>query len=257
MEIRDTRNGEWFWVYNALLADPHLTTGEKLVYSAISTFGGHQVIHPTKEQIAARCALDEKTVQRAIKRLEEVGYMSMDKSTGRGNANVYYLLKKPKGCNLCPFIKGDIEDTKGGHLEPQKGTETTPHKDSKDSKDIVVAKAPTIVYSKESEEDTEREIQSRTIPLPYSPRTTREAWEQDELWLQVLAWFFTEKKLWAKADTKFKLQQMMARHKKAAKRIARAEWKKGELREAKAKAIFSPEMENEWTLETIEKYLTK
>lgn len=136
MEIRDTRNGDWHWVYNALLADPHLTAGEKIVYSAISTFGGHQVIHPTKEQLAVRCGMDEKTVQRAIKRLEEVGYLSMDKSTGRGNANVYYLLKKPKGCNLCPFAKGGHSDDKGGHLEPERGTETTPHKDSIDKKDI-------------------------------------------------------------------------------------------------------------------------
>lgn len=136
MEIRDTRNGDWHWVYNALLADPHLTAGEKLVYSAISTFGGHQVIHPTKEQLSERCSLDEKTVQRAIKRLEEVGYLSTDKSTGRGNANVYYLLKKSKGCNLCPFEKGGQFDAKGGHLEPERGTETTPHIDSIDKKDI-------------------------------------------------------------------------------------------------------------------------
>lgn len=132
MEIRDTRNGDWHWVYNALLADKHLTAGEKIVYSSISTFGGHQVIHPTKEQLAERCGMDEKTVQRALKKLEEVGYLSIDYSTGRGNANVYYLLKKPKGCNLCPFIKGDIEDDKGGLKQPERGTETTPHIDKKD-----------------------------------------------------------------------------------------------------------------------------
>lgn len=129
MEIRDTRNGEWHWVYNALLADPHLTPGEKLVYSAISTFGGHQTIHPTKEQLAGRCGVDAKTVQRALKKLEEVGYLKVEKSIGRGNANVYFLLKKPKGCNLCPFIKGDIQDHKRGHLEPEKGTKTTPYID--------------------------------------------------------------------------------------------------------------------------------
>lgn len=148
MEIRDTRNGDWHWVYNALLADPHLTPGEKIVYSSISTFGGHQVIHPTKEQLAARCGVDTKTVQRALIRLEEVGYLSIERSTGRGNANVYWLLKKPKGCNLCPFIKGDIEDDKRGHLEPKKGTETTPHIDKIDIKDI---SATRIVIEKDEE----------------------------------------------------------------------------------------------------------
>lgn len=133
VEIRDTRNGEWHWVYNALLSDPHLTPGEKLVYSSIATFGGHQTIHPTKEQLAGRCGLDPKTVQRALGRLEEVGYLRAERGVGRGNASVYYLLKRPKGCKLCPFIKGDIYDHKRGLKQPllggEKGTKTTPHID--------------------------------------------------------------------------------------------------------------------------------
>lgn len=59
----------------------------------------------------------------------------MDKSIGRGNANIYYLLKKPKGCNLCPFNKGGHFDGKRGHLSPEKGTKTTPYIDSIDNKD--------------------------------------------------------------------------------------------------------------------------
>src|SRR3990167_2994430 len=137
MEIRDTRNGDWHWVYNALLADQHLTAGEKLVYSSISTFGGHQIIHPTKEQLAERCGLDAKTVQRSLNKLEKVGYLRVERSVGRGNANVYFLLKKPKGCNLCPFIKGDIYNHKRGHLEQEKGTETTPYIDKIDKIDIL------------------------------------------------------------------------------------------------------------------------
>ena len=160
MEIRDTRNGEWHWVYNALLADPHLTAGEKLVYSSISTFGGHQVIHPTKEQLAERCAMDGKTVQRAIKRLEEVGYISLDQSVGRGNANVYYLLKKPNGCNLCPFTKGDIQDHKRGHLEPEKGTKTTPYIDKIDKIDTSEAELR-IEFDPSEETNTERVVKGK------------------------------------------------------------------------------------------------
>lgn len=138
MEIRDTRNGDWHWVYNAVLADPHLTTAEKLVYAAISTFGGHQTIHPTLIQIGERCGVDERTARRSLRTLEEVGYLKTDLSTGRGNANVYYLLKSPKGCLKCPLLE------KGGHSGMERGTITTlkgatvpPHIDKKDKeKDI-------------------------------------------------------------------------------------------------------------------------
>lgn len=98
---------------------------------------------------------------------------------------------------------------------------------------------------------------ARIIPKPYSPHTTREAWKNGERRLQILEWFFTEKGIWAKADTEVKLKAFMKRHSDSAKRLAHAEWKKSELREAQEKACFSPQMEEEWTLETIEKYLTK
>lgn len=129
MEIRDTRNGDWHWVYNAVLADSHITDADKVVYSAISTFGGHQVIHPTLLQIGERCNISERQVRYSLRKLEEVGYLSIEASTGRGNSNVYYLLKAPKGCKLCPFYKGGKEGHERGQTTTIKGARTAPHID--------------------------------------------------------------------------------------------------------------------------------
>lgn len=153
MEIRDTRNGDWHWVYNALLADPHLTIADKLVYSSISTFGGHQVIHPTLSQIGERCNTSERQVRYSLKRLKEVGYISIKESTGRGNANVYYLLKMAKGCKLCPFYKGGKEEQERGQIETIKGEPTAPHIDI--YKDKQIDKSNTDSSLKEKNEDYE------------------------------------------------------------------------------------------------------
>lgn len=135
MEIRDTRNGDWHWVYNAVLADTHLTEADKVVYSAISTFGGHQVIHPTLEQIGFRCNVSERQVRYSLKKLEAVDYVKVERSVGRGKANVYYLLKSPKGCKLCPFFKGGKLEQEKGQIKTLKGARTAPHIDKIDKID--------------------------------------------------------------------------------------------------------------------------
>lgn len=126
--IRDKRNGRWHWVYDALLADPHITAADKMVYNALATYSNCPEIHPTREQLAERCGntITVKTISRAIAKLEEVGYISVERGDGRGNASVYELLKAEKGCLKCPSlergtsetIKGDISDHKGGHQSP-------------------------------------------------------------------------------------------------------------------------------------------
>lgn len=102
-----------------------------------------------------------------------------------------------------------------------------------------------------------REGTKSILSTPYSAEATRALWDKAPIEYQILAWFFTEKKLWSKADNKMKMQQFMKRHMNAARRIAEAGWAKSDLVEAKDKALFSEQMEEQWTLETIEKYLTK
>ena len=166
MEIRDTRNGEWHWVYNAVLADSHINPSDKLVYGAISTFGGHQVIHPTITQIAARCDLSERAVQMSIAKLEEVEYISQEKSVGRGNANVYYLLKSPKGCKFCTISKRCNPRQEKVQTTAIKGATVAPHIDIyKDNKDIVVGKPTTVqeVPSSDDSEESTRSVSDRRV----------------------------------------------------------------------------------------------
>ena len=131
IKIRDARNGEWSWVYNALLADPHLTPAAKLIYSSLCTYGGCEKIYPTLEQIAKRVDMSRSIAKRSIKKLQDIGYIEIKKGGGRGKANEYLLLKMPKGCIMCPLSggkKGYETNVKGVHNDPEKGYIIPPNK---------------------------------------------------------------------------------------------------------------------------------
>ena len=97
----------------------------------------------------------------------------------------------------------------------------------------------------------------RVIPFPYSVEKTREAWSAGEVRLQVLNWYLEKKGLWIKCSTLSRLKAIMARHNSSAVRIAKAGWSPLELNAAYHNCMQNEKMETEWTLETIEKYLTK
>ena len=130
IEIRDTRNGQWSWVNNAVIADPHLTPAEKLVYAALATFSGCPEIRPSVPILAERCSLSIRTVQMAFNRLEDVSYARVERLSG-GGPSVYYLLKATKGCHLCqsprrictPAKSAPVQKTEG---DPRKKQQKTP-----------------------------------------------------------------------------------------------------------------------------------
>ena len=119
IEIRDTRNGEWLWVYNAIIADPHLTHADKVIYAALASFGGFQKISPTIQQLTQRSNTSERQTRDSLRNLEEKDYLKAEINTGRGNTNIYFLLKRPKGCRFCPFyLKGADNAVKGADNAP-------------------------------------------------------------------------------------------------------------------------------------------
>ena len=118
--VRDLRNGEWSWVYNSLIADPHISASDVRVYAAIASWGGCDTIYPAFEDIAKRASLSKRACISAVKKLEEVGYLSVETGGGRGKANEYKLLKMPKGCKLCT----DINYAKNDQKECKKRQET-------------------------------------------------------------------------------------------------------------------------------------
>ena len=41
-QVRDLRNGDWFWANKLVLESPYLTTGAKLVYCALAFFADNK-----------------------------------------------------------------------------------------------------------------------------------------------------------------------------------------------------------------------
>lgn len=88
----------WVW-------DQSPTSGtELLLLLAIADFaddsGGHA--YPSKHTLAEKTRLDPSTVRRLVKRLEDAGHLHVQRSTGRGRANVYTVLMQrhaPTGDN--------------------------------------------------------------------------------------------------------------------------------------------------------------
>lgn len=108
MEIRDLRNGAWFWVNLAVMDCPHLTSTQKLVYMAMATYGGFKEIRPSVKVLAKRAGFSQRTVAYAINSLMDAGLIRKVSGGGRGKSNVYDLLKADKGCKRCRVsqIKG-------------------------------------------------------------------------------------------------------------------------------------------------------
>lgn len=135
-QVRDTRNGEWHWVYNAVIADSHLTPADKLIYSALATFSGYSEIYPSFKSIAERANLSERAAQSAIKKLEKIGYISKTTGGGRFRTNAYNLLKMPKGCKLCTVSKGCKLTQERVQTTTEKGANYSPNIDILNKKEI-------------------------------------------------------------------------------------------------------------------------
>lgn len=101
MEIRDSRNGSWYWVNVAVNACKHISHADKSVYGALASFSGCKDIHPSFETIAQRSNTSERQAKKSIKQLVLVGLVLVKIGGGRGKSNVYELLKCPKGCKKC------------------------------------------------------------------------------------------------------------------------------------------------------------
>lgn len=139
MEIRDTRNGSWYWVNTAVNACPHITPADKSVYGALASLGGYKKIHPSYKEIAKRSAASIRQCKMSIKKLVEMEYVGVKIGGGKGNANVYDLLKVPKGCKICTVSKGAKNVSQTVQNLSSNGAKSAPHIDNeldkkKDSK---------------------------------------------------------------------------------------------------------------------------
>lgn len=104
LEVRDLRNGEWSWVYNSLVIDPHLTPNDKTIYMTLATYGGMYEIRPSLEELAKNAGVGRRSAIRCVQNLIKLGYVAIKEGGGRGRCNVYLLLKQ-KGCRRCTVSK--------------------------------------------------------------------------------------------------------------------------------------------------------
>lgn len=198
---------------------------------------------PSRSTLATKAGCSVKSVDRAIEILCETGLL---KKTTRKNeeknlTNLYQIMLV-EGLGSVSQSLGGVSETLGVATEGR--TELYPIR--------------TIVT--EVVEDDEISDSPRThkvVPSPYSPGRTSSYWSSGPRHLQILDWYFREAELWERATTVFRLKALMARHSKAAQRISRAGWKPNELEEAKDRIDKNGKLNGEWTLDTIEKYLTK
>jgi hypothetical protein len=92
----------------------------------------------------------------------------------------------------------------------------------------------------------------------FSSEETKKKWyDGDKEDFQLLAWFFDQKGLWKKFDSREKVEHAVTRHIRPARRIVRGGWSEKECSEAVKKIKTNEKLISEWQLETLEKYLTK
>ena len=101
MEIRDSRNGSWYWVNLAVNACPHISHADKAVYGALASFSNCKEIKPSFETISRRSNTSLRQAKRSIKSLMGCELVSIENYGRKGVSNVYLLLKAPKGCKKC------------------------------------------------------------------------------------------------------------------------------------------------------------
>jgi|Deesub1362A_J573_1020465.scaffolds.fasta_scaffold02205_2 DNA-binding MarR family transcriptional regulator len=105
-QVRDMRDGNWFWIHNLVLSKYARELGPSgfLVYSALALFANSrtQICFPTQKALAKITGLSRRTVIRKVKLLEKLGLIKVERGK-RGC--VYYLLdpdvtEKSQTCDL-------------------------------------------------------------------------------------------------------------------------------------------------------------
>lgn len=95
---------------------------ELLLLLAIADYADdHGVAHPYKAQLAKKCRISERTVQRLLKKIEDEGELEIRRADGRGNRMLLKIKSVKESAK-----KGDISCTeKGDNLTPFNGKRET------------------------------------------------------------------------------------------------------------------------------------
>jgi len=92
-QVRDLRNGDWYWSNKLILDHPYLTPANKLAYHALTYFADNktQKAYPTIKILMKLTGLARATIISSIKKLEE--YKIIEANKKKGKITEYILLK--------------------------------------------------------------------------------------------------------------------------------------------------------------------
>ncbi|WP_346886481.1 helix-turn-helix domain-containing protein [Clostridium sp. UBA4395] len=91
---KQTKNDMGFTtIYTKVIADQQLSTTDKAVFMALSTFcyNGKDTCFPSYKTLGTMLKLSTRTIARSIKKLKEVGYVKVERNLGY--VNLYTLFK--------------------------------------------------------------------------------------------------------------------------------------------------------------------
>jgi len=93
-EIRDLRNGDWYWIHKAVINEytPKVGATGVIVYSFLASLANNrQSCFPSQKYIAGKLGYSRATINRALQRLEENELIRIEKRS-RYHC-IYHLLK--------------------------------------------------------------------------------------------------------------------------------------------------------------------
>jgi len=136
IEIRDFRNGDWFWVSKYVWLDRRLTKSDKLIYGTLAYFANQrQVAWPSITKLASFSNVSKRQTYKSIKKLELLNYIKVKRHRTRGKPNEYKLLKV-KGELTAPIKKGCKNDTKKGAKTTLKRVQNRPSNNNNEQERI-------------------------------------------------------------------------------------------------------------------------
>ncbi|MHA1225107.1 MAG: helix-turn-helix domain-containing protein [Candidatus Hodarchaeales archaeon] len=221
-EVRDLRNGDWYWVERAILQYKKFNASDKLVYHALAYFVNQkQKCRPSTRTIMELTGLTQPTVLKSLKKLEEAKAISILRRSGK--VSLYTLLKTKHLKNLS--TKKENKTTKKERVGPLKKKGTNNNKEQKLNNNI--SKADEFSFSTYLKEMKEK---ARHI--------------------QIIALYWEFKKY--KFDNVEQARMELRRNLKAAKDLVG--YDDDDIIET-MKALQKTEWLHKWTLETVGKFI--
>jgi DNA-binding MarR family transcriptional regulator len=100
MDIRTLKDGNWAWFNKQIFEDTRLRPIDKLVYLGLTYFANNetQACFPSILKLQEITGLSRRSIIKAINRLEELGYIRIERHQGR--SSTYYLLDIHQ-CTIC------------------------------------------------------------------------------------------------------------------------------------------------------------